>query len=116
MVVANSKADELSVNATCGVGVNTVKSTPKWGNPRSVLESSDFKGTILKVGSDYKYTIAPTACHATWRNVDGTEQGDRICQFCPTDPKTYTLKILSDDEILLIYKPTGEEIGRFKRE
>jgi ketosteroid isomerase-like protein len=128
MIVANSeKNGELSISGSCETFERRGKMGKQWGNPNIITESSTFKGTIMKMGSEYKYSIDTEKCNASFVNVRNATgeyldtQDNVACHSgwsawsCPS-PKTYTLKITSDDEVVLVYKPTGEEVGTFKRE
>jgi hypothetical protein len=128
MVVANAeKNGDLSVSGSCHTFERRDKMGNQYGNPHIITESSNFNGTITKMGSEYKYNMDTENCNASFVNVHNATgeyldtQDNVACHSgwtpwsCPS-PKTYTLKIASEDEIVLVYKPTGEEVGRFKRE
>jgi hypothetical protein len=85
--------------------------------PDVIHQTSETKGKIVKIGPDYKYiqsldggTCQQTVTIRTRRGDDRDETPP-----CIPDQRTYTVKIVSQDEIRLVYKPDGSE-QEFHRE
>lgn len=115
MTVASSdEKGELRVDHTRIVTIQVTVQNPHgeiWPNYKSDVYK--FKGRITKVGDDYKYIQDD---HSTCEETFQGKASEQVSNLnCDPNPKTYTLRIQSEDEIVMLYKPTGEEF-HFRRE
>jgi len=115
IVVAPLKPDELEVTETASKETRLDSDTINC-NPRLSNIAQTIKGRVLKADSDFKFIYDSGTCEIVNENVsrDGSYHEQRV--GCTPDQRTYTIKVLSQDSIVLVYKPTGEQSSTFQRE